>query len=1851
MPEETAGIPEDGVIRLRQLLDELRDRQAPLLAAVGRISARVREGALAAADDVAELTAWQVALDEVARLLAADASALRLAGLAGEIARAEARLTAARQEAELAALLGRIAALAADGERHPLLQVVIEMAGAVEPAALPEERKEAFRALYRLMMTAALTDVDPADAETVHGAFGMMAAMAAVGALLPPGGGAAEAAPAGAALAAGPAPAEDAPAPVAVIEPEPVAVTEPEPVAVTEPEPVAEPESVEPEPVAEPESVEPEPVAEAELVVEAGCVAEPGLAAVAGSVAEPGLAAVADPVTGPWAVAEAAAPAAAEPEAATELVAVPEPKPAFTAKPEAETALNPETVADPKLIVEPVPTPTAPVVPVPGLAAGPALAAPAAAEAAPAVPEPVLAVAEPVLAVAEPASPEQRLAAALAAGRTGLAYWYSVAFGLPAPVRAAFEVLALSEAVTVDGDDASVRIRELLKDFDVTSVWESGPDNLKVLAAGTARALLLMPFSPCGSVLSDALLLLGDDDGCDFLKAVKQAGDFRVELGKLNELRARSEADLDRQRDAALARLRSVLGTVRAASTKFPRATMVLKKIVGDAGALGGPVTAVLAAPDDVSPAERVLELLRDAKAVERLIDETDQRMKPVAARRAKIESVARDQIRSNLADLLAALRGYVEIARALAARSRPVNSDERTAAVEALAKSVAGPEDSVPSRPTAGYYAEAMVRDWMRGVLAGRGDAPGSRQSPVERDLVRGFEVTRLPDGTVDPATVAPRLLDAIAGRSAQDAYDGFVAMDDHLGAERLIEVLRADGAADLAAQLAARQPDDQRSSRERLRRLVDQADQKLAQAQFAEVLRLSESVSLRGELERYRSLDVEEFPVARRRLDEIIRRVEEARGDAISSAGRRLDSLECSDADRRRIRGQLESGDVATAREFLNLLELHKELPVETATDNLFGEFWPGFVRGVEEADGQPGDSILSWLEQKVRNPGEISGVWLRPREYGPVIERGLQGWLALVREKRGGNWEEALRAVLTLLGLEVKGRFPGNPHRAGRWSTEVRARMIGNALVPSYGSGSDGHYQLLLCWEKYSTDRLLEEVRALPRKSPAIVLYFNTLPRQDRKFLAERSRPQHKDVSAVVIDNAVIAFLTSRTEPRLQATMGLTLPFTAVNPYTPHVQGNVPREVFYGRQHELAAVTDANGPLYVYGGRQLGKSALLKTAMREFAESSAQWRSVYLDLKGEGVGGRREPDDLWAVLVPELKRAGVIDEKVSAKAPAEAVARAIRQWLEDDIDRRLLLLLDEADDFLETDARARGEGKGTDSRFANVYLLKNLMDASGRRFKPVFAGLHKVQRFHSVSNGPMAHVGAEILIGPLPPGDAYKLVAEPLAAIGYRFERPEVWRLLAYTNYQANLIQSFCDALVRRMHRRALAHDAPPTLIRDRDVEETYSDRDVRKWIVERFELTLDLDKRYRVIAYTTAWLTNNTEQQVFALITLYDECKTFWPTGFAGLSLDDFGAYLDEMVGLGVLVRTQDDEYGIRSPNVVRLLGAPEEIERKLAESEDVLEVDPLFDAAVFRRAFGGDPDRRSPLTEQQVQQILEGRETPDGREQLHVVLGSKALGLDRVAEALRAAKPEGFEVTLVTGETINAEITGLARIRGGWQHVVLDLAGCPEDEQRAAVRRLHQFVVAGGRRSGSCLVWPETDWLWDASLRDVPVRRVRIRPWTQDTLRAWAPECAAYPLSNADQRRLLLEDTGGWPELVETAVRAARHAAVDQARRQAVMRVTGSQAAQEFLESVGMSKDPVTTKVVQAAAILAAEVPFDELAFWVEEDLPGAEREAVLMAASRLVDLGVLSHGSNGDSYLINSLIGRLLSQP
>ena len=81
-------------------------------------------------------------------------------------------------------------------------------------------------------------------------------------------------------------------------------------------------------------------------------------------------------------------------------------------------------------------------------------------------------------------------------------------------------------------------------------------------------------------------------------------------------------------------------------------------------------------------------------------------------------------------------------------------------------------------------------------------------------------------------------------------------------------------------------------------------------------------------------------------------------------------------------------------------------------------------------------------------------------------------------------------------------------------------------------------------------------------------------------------------------VTIDETLVLYLASLPREVLRALFDCTLPFTCAEPYFT-APGLVPPESFYGREGERNRIIDQYGSCFVYGGRQLGKTALLQTA----------------------------------------------------------------------------------------------------------------------------------------------------------------------------------------------------------------------------------------------------------------------------------------------------------------------------------------------------------------------------------------------------------------------------------------------------------------------------------------------------------------------------------------------------------------------------------------------------------------------------------------------------------------------------
>lgn len=631
---------------------------------------------------------------------------------------------------------------------------------------------------------------------------------------------------------------------------------------------------------------------------------------------------------------------------------------------------------------------------------------------------------------------------------------------------------------------------------------------------------------------------------------------------------------------------------------------------------------------------------------------------------------------------------------------------------------------------------------------------------------------------------------------------------------------------------------------------------------------------------------------------------------------------------------------------------------------------------------------------------------------RERRDEVAQAFDAWQALKKFGKNRTQENLphIKTLISFLGFTLIGVNPvsTNPISGGmpnfqRW--RVSADPGGFAPVAQFGSLRKKSYDVLGIWDRPGIEVISSQVTSLMQQtenSPSILLFFHYLTPARRDLLLATT---HKGgLPILVIDEPVLFHLAREHDTRLRPMFNTTLPYSAVKPYFPAAAGLVPPEVFKGRHKLVRDLIDPFGPAIVYGGRQLGKSALLRQVERETDHPDNGQLVIYEDIRLIGDRASGKPyqtefrDRLAQALVnkkfPELQRASMDLDKLLNHITQQVREKKIR----------LLLLLDEADHFLDADA---------ERNFIIITKLKNAMDQTGRQFKIVLAGLHNVQRFQRIANQPLAHLGQPIEIGPLEPEAARQLLVDPLHAIGFRFgTNPEnedtslVLHILSYTNYHPGLIQLFGSYLVEHLLSKSNKRSKLPMPITRDDVEKVYRRKEVRDAIRERFALTLALDPRYEAI--TLALILEQLDDQngfdkTYAPGKLRDLAATWWPQAFSEeVSPDRFKGYLEEMRGLGVLSAKDGSSYRLRSPNLVHLMGTRDEImermdylSKSIPPEEGALEsIHALLDTNVY-----------SPLT------FGQERTLNNPKSGVVMIFGSKALGFGGLGDSLKRLLPE------------------------------------------------------------------------------------------------------------------------------------------------------------------------------------------------------------------------------------------------
>ena len=699
-------------------------------------------------------------------------------------------------------------------------------------------------------------------------------------------------------------------------------------------------------------------------------------------------------------------------------------------------------------------------------------------------------------------------------------------------------------------------------------------------------------------------------------------------------------------------------------------------------------------------------------------------------------------------------------------------------------------------------------------------GDAAGSASvgavQALSDDLLCVTALRIDSNGTIEepqaPADVLALLIDANAhAATLAEAFDKRLELDDLYGADAVCKRMSAED--DPVAD----------RSQERLRQAIVTSRASLQRQLYDFTERLEHAYVLGEASEHERAELTAKISDATRRLEQddrvltvdrdvvaIAEAIEPPVVRGIDKVKSQLDDYlpGVTPHERALVQRAIEARDLATLHEHLDCLKRGQPLLSRRRADVSRLRAFLAAADGIESAlKGDTGPTHDA-LVQAARNREDTLGLpfsALSPDQS----ERSatlLEHWFHMARQ---GSVEPALVAgFFADLGLALTDT---NVEPRGDAQAVIRAEPLrARDLCPAhaFGSGARGRYNIVFNWHVQAREPIIQALAAGDPNVRTIVLHFGKLTRADREWLRRWSVEQ--STQFITIDETLVLYLASLPREMLRALFDGTLPFTGAEPYFT-APGLVPPESFFGREGERTRITDPYGSCFVYGGRQLGKTALLQAAQAAFHNPDERHLAEYVDLKARDVGIATGAEQIWRVLWDVFTGLGVIDAGVTAPrgrvSLVDTIEKAVRSWLDADEDGRILLLLDEADAFLSADLA---------NDFPVSTRLKGLMDGTERRFKVVLCGLHNVLRNTERANHPLAHFGEPVCVGPLlENGDleqARALVREPMAAVGYTFEDENlITRILLWTNYYPSLIQLYGEALLRHLRQvpRADSH----------------------------------------------------------------------------------------------------------------------------------------------------------------------------------------------------------------------------------------------------------------------------------------------------------------------------------------------------------------------------------------------------------------------------------------------------------
>lgn len=537
------------------------------------------------------------------------------------------------------------------------------------------------------------------------------------------------------------------------------------------------------------------------------------------------------------------------------------------------------------------------------------------------------------------------------------------------------------------------------------------------------------------------------------------------------------------------------------------------------------------------------------------------------------------------------------------------------------------------------------------------------------------------------------------------------------------------------------------------------------------------------------------------------------------------------------------------------------------------------------------------------------------------------------------------ERIGTLLNLLGWQNisvnQYQFAGEP-RAEIYEVRKESSAAGLTIpqhpIAAYGSNLEKKRMYAVClYGIYDCDRLYEKMRAMDVIDGSKVFLLDyALGQADRRALARKLKRRESGLRNVnmVIDRVLITHLANNYNENLinRILMATAIPFSYCQPYVVESVHTMPPEIFIGRKDELLKIEQAEGVNLIYGGRQLGKSALFKKALVDIDGRQNQ-RAVLVDIK-----------DLDCASAAKRLSEELIDLNITPDAAItedwDVLCRNIKRRLRSESGEitYFLLMLDEADQFIN-DCANYG--------YRPLVALKDIQQSLPGQFKYVLAGLHNIVKFNRQvalgNNSVITHMPS-LKITPFRTPEAQELLTVPLSYLGFSLpSKVTVSQILATCNYFPGLIQLYAKKLIESVRGADYAgydiKKTPPYVVSDEHLRRVMADKEFVDQIHEKFEITLTLDQDqgscYYPLTLLIGWMYNvMPSKSGYTARDVLHHAKDLSISPLADLDVEKIDALLLELQDLNILRSVSNNSYLLASKNFRDLLGSDEEIFEKL-----------------------------------------------------------------------------------------------------------------------------------------------------------------------------------------------------------------------------------------------------------------------------------------------------------------------------